>query len=643
MNKVTGGSRAAKKRAKKKLKEQDQGIEPAKTSQHNNNDIDGVIQPTEIPSRPPKRVKRNKENDTSSTPNKFMHMKVLDFLRPYVSSTDASAITDTSKILTKEHARVFFEFLLSPSHITTQDFDRHYWEKKPLLISKEINLADDDDDNDHDDSLNDDSLVDGDEKKAKQDKYPSRLKDTLKVDPTQTNEYKKRFEGIFSQRDIEGAFNRLNDNDINIVNYSDDGTEKRQFVYSQHPEVISADHNKSKDNNQKPKSRKNVWSHFEKGCTIRLNNPQTFNDTIFAILSLLENEFGCRMESHIDLTPGGITPNQGYAPHYDNTEAFILQLDGCKHWRVYAPRSLAESLPRQPSVDFTEEEMSHMKPVIDVELNPGDLLYIPRGWVHQANTVHGGQNALHISIHTMCNWSWCDFLELLIPDALEACAASESSTLLRKGLPPNFLNYMGVMYEYRDDQDLPEGLKQVAQSLGHNDSPNLSQEEHDKTDEIERLKALQDSFKAEAKKRIMRVCREALDMITAGCDQMAKRFLSERLPPILTQQETQRISEGGKIRAHSMVRCIRKGIARIVLEEGKAILYHCMDNSREFQAQPLSPLEFEVDDGPALEALLTTTDPHWICVRDLNHGMIEDKIEIAQALYDEGLLEVHQG
>lgn len=35
------------------------------------------------------------------------------------------------------------------------------------------------------------------------------------------------------------------------------------------------------------------------------------------------------------LTPPG---TQGFAPHYDDIEAFILQLEGKKHWRLYSPR-----------------------------------------------------------------------------------------------------------------------------------------------------------------------------------------------------------------------------------------------------------------------------------------------------------------
>lgn len=35
------------------------------------------------------------------------------------------------------------------------------------------------------------------------------------------------------------------------------------------------------------------------------------------------------------LTPAG---SQGFAPHYDDIDAFVLQLEGRKHWKVYNPK-----------------------------------------------------------------------------------------------------------------------------------------------------------------------------------------------------------------------------------------------------------------------------------------------------------------
>ena len=340
------------------------------------------------------------------------------------------------------------------------------------------------------------------------------------------------------------------------------------------------------------------------------------------------------------LTPGG-TENQGFAPHYDDIEAFILQLEGYKHWKVYPPMSKAETLPRESSRDFTEKDMEDIEPVIDVELGPGDCLYMPRGWIHEANTCRSKHHSLHLTVSANQNWSWVDFLENIMPEALEAAATK--STSLRSGLPRNFLNYMGTMHEQADmnSDDTPEALKQLALKVEETDEE--KQEDLDK----KRIVKLQEKFKAEAKKKIMRVCKEALAMVTVGCDQIAKRFLSDRLPPFFTPHELSftsdnRAENGGKIWPNTMVRLAKPGIAHLVVEGDKAVLYHSADNSRVYQEVPLSPLEFEIDDAPALEALLTTVEPHWICVQDLIHGDIEDKMDIAQSLYDEGILAMFQ-
>ena len=46
-------------------------------------------------------------------------------------------------------------------------------------------------------------------------------------------------------------------------------------------------------------------------------------------------------------------------------------------WRLYAPRSSEEVLPRFSSEDFQQDIIG--EPVLDTVLRPGDLLYMPRG------------------------------------------------------------------------------------------------------------------------------------------------------------------------------------------------------------------------------------------------------------------------
>ncbi len=77
------------------------------------------------------------------------------------------------------------------------------------------------------------------------------------------------------------------------------------------------------------------------------------------------------------LTPVG---TQGFAPHYDDIEAFVLQTEGSKRWRLY-DNPLGQVLPTDSSGNFDQKVLGPV--ILETTLHPGDLLYIPRGIVHQ--------------------------------------------------------------------------------------------------------------------------------------------------------------------------------------------------------------------------------------------------------------------
>ena len=106
--------------------------------------------------------------------------------------------------------------------------------------------------------------------------------------------------------------------------------------------------------------RHGIWLH---GCDLHL--------ILLLLLLLNGNSY---------LTPAG---TQGFAPHYDDIEAFVLQLEGKKRWRVYQPLSNAQVLPRHSSPNYEQEQIG--EPIIDVILECGDLLYFPRGYIHQVS------------------------------------------------------------------------------------------------------------------------------------------------------------------------------------------------------------------------------------------------------------------
>lgn len=89
----------------------------------------------------------------------------------------------------------------------------------------------------------------------------------------------------------------------------------------------------------------------------------------------------------------------------------------------------------------------------------------------------------------------------------------------------------------------------------------------------------------------------------------------------------------------TQLRILRPGIARAVVEDGLVVVYHCMDNSRYRNGNPTRPLEFELDDGPVIEALLSSY-PEGVTVGNISHPSEEeeDVIAIVVALFKEGFL-----
>ncbi len=105
------------------------------------------------------------------------------------------------------------------------------------------------------------------------------------------------------------------------------------------------------------------------------------------------------------------------------------------------------------------------EPVLDIILEPGDMLYMPRGWIHQAITLpREKEPSLHLTISCMQRWAWADLMEVIIPDALKAAIENESYTTLREGLPRNFLSYMRVIHEEAAAANI-EGIKQAAATI----------------------------------------------------------------------------------------------------------------------------------------------------------------------------------
>ena len=249
-----------------------------------------------------------------------------------------------------------------------------------------------------------------------------------------------------------------------------------------------------------------LWDFYNNGCSIRMLNPQTFHNGVWRLCSTLQEHFQTMVGANVYLTPPG---TQGFAPHWDDVEVFMLQLEGKKHWKIYNPRSSEETLPRFSSQNLEQDEVG--TPVIEVDMEPGDMIYMPRGTIHQGNCL-SEEHSLHITISAYQLNCWTDLLEKLLPAALTA--ASQEDVQFREGLPRDYLLNMGVAHE------------EMSSSAGSGTSGSSRREQF-----ISKVKHLMTKLIDYAP-------------IDAACDQMGKKLMHDVLPPALELSEKARTVVG---------------------------------------------------------------------------------------------------
>lgn len=168
---------------------------------------------------------------------------------------------------------------------------------------------------------------------------------------------------------------------------------------------------------------------YQQGATIILPQLHRRVRSLAQFCRGLEAIFSAHVQTNIYLTPGSA---QGFQTHYDNHDVFVLQVEGTKRWRLYdSPAGVPFRGER-----FTPGKFAPGEPTQDFVLEPGDVLYVPRGLMHDAIS-EPGASSLHITTGVLVK-TWADFL-------LEAVSeAALKSPELRRSLPPG---------HHRDDFD----------------------------------------------------------------------------------------------------------------------------------------------------------------------------------------------
>lgn len=267
-------------------------------------------------------------------------------------------------------------------------------------------------------------------------------------------------------------------------------------------------------------TEKDVEKLLKDKATIQFYHPQRYVDDFWSMLEKLETYFSCLVDSHVYVTPTGA---QGFPLHCDDAETFVLQLEGKSEWKLYKPMV---ELTRDYTQDLLEENIG--KPMMEMTLEPGDMLYFSRGVIYQ-NKTSGKEHSTHISVSTYQENTWGDFMNHAVTQAVEN--ALENDVAIRSGLPRDYFSLMGTG-------------KNLSQYIVDEDNEDKDKKKKDKNKYSNLQHAKVQEFKKSLEKHVSKLV-DHMDINTAT-DAMCTHFMANRLPPFGFEAKTEEQKEAEK-------------------------------------------------------------------------------------------------
>ncbi|WP_235213301.1 cupin domain-containing protein [Amycolatopsis sp. MJM2582] len=163
---------------------------------------------------------------------------------------------------------------------------------------------------------------------------------------------------------------------------------------------------------------------FADGSTIVLQGLHRIWPAVIDFTTRLADELGHPAQVNAYVTPPS---SQGFSAHYDVHDVFVLQVAGRKRWKVHAPvhPSPLRDQPWSEHADAVAARARDDAAVIDEVLEPGDMMYLPRGWLHSATALGDVSAHLTVGVHVITAFA--------LVEALTALVGSEEG--LRASLP----------------------------------------------------------------------------------------------------------------------------------------------------------------------------------------------------------------
>ena len=129
-----------------------------------------------------------------------------------------------------------------------------------------------------------------------------------------------------------------------------------------------------------------IYAHFRAGKTLIHGGLNLTRPNLRALARSMTDRLAAKSEVVAFLTPAG----QRGAAHSDPTDVYVVQLEGTKRWQIWPTPEVRRA------GDDKDSFPSLPDPVLDLSLQPGDVLYIPHNTPHRAAAE--GSVSLHLTV-----------------------------------------------------------------------------------------------------------------------------------------------------------------------------------------------------------------------------------------------------
>lgn len=164
----------------------------------------------------------------------------------------------------------------------------------------------------------------------------------------------------------------------------------RMFHHGQLPEHAYTEESTELGRSRRKLSKVKFYEYMGNGATLQLNWLEQHSVAAKRLCLEVGRFARTQTSSNAYLSFAG---DGSFGQHWDTHDVFVIQLIGRKQWRIYAPTF---PLPLTYQTNDRSGHTCPAEPTIELTMEEGDVLFVPRGWWHHVIPLQVG--SFHLSV-----------------------------------------------------------------------------------------------------------------------------------------------------------------------------------------------------------------------------------------------------